>query len=314
MSVPVKLLVIGASGLVGGKVAQKARSMGMDVSGTYKMRRPPPGIPCSRLDVVDTVSVQDAVSRESPDAVVNASALRDVCYCERHPEEANLVNASAVGVLARACADTGAKLVHLSTGYVFDGAKPSYVEYDSPAPPNAYGYSKFAGEGLALVPGHAVVRTSAVYGWMPAEVARAPSGGQGANFALRLLGSLSAKKRVKMAADLFATATLADWLAELLLAVAKSGVRGTLHAAGADCQSRYEFAVQLAEEFGHDGDLVVPARSVQLYPSAKRPACSCLDSSKAHRLLGVSHPTTREALGIMRGQVERGAPELLGGR
>ena len=309
-----KLLVIGASGLVGGKVAQKAMEMGAEVSGTYKMRMPPPGIPCFRLDVLDTVSVQDAISKESPDAVVNASALHDASYCERHPEEASLVNASSVGVLARACADTGAKLVHISTGCVFDGAKAPYVEYDSPAPLNAYGYSKFAGEWLALVPGHAVVRTSAVYGWMPAEAARAPSSGRSANFALRLLGSLSAKKRVKMAADRFATATLADWLAESLLAVAKSSGGGLFHAAGADCQSRYEFAVQLAEAFGHDADLVVPAKSAQLDQSTKTPALSCLDSSKVRRLLGVLHPPTGEALGIMRGQVERGAPELVGGR
>ena len=291
LPVPVKLLVIGASGLVGGKVAQKARGMGMEVSGTYKMRMPPPGIPCSRLDVLDTANVQDAVSRESPDAVVNAAALHDAGYCERHPEEANLVNASSVGVLARACSDTGAKLVHVSTSCVFDGAKAPYVEYDSPAPLNAYGYSKFAGEGLAL--GHAVVRTSAVYGWMSAEAARAPSSSRGANFALRLLGSLSAKKRAKMAADRFATATLADWLAESLLAVAKSGGSGLFHAAGADCQSKYGFAVQLAEALGHDGDLVVPSGSAQLDQSVKRPARSCFDSSKAHSLLGVSHPPTK---------------------
>ena len=91
-----KLLVIGASGLVGGKVAQKARSMGMDVSGTYNLRRPPPGIPCSKLDVADHKSVLGIVSKESPDAVINASALHDAGYCERHPQASHAVNSWAV--------------------------------------------------------------------------------------------------------------------------------------------------------------------------------------------------------------------------
>lgn len=206
--VRVKLLIVGASGLVGGKVAQRAIDGGMEVYGTYNLRGPRPGvpssgpdIPCARLDVRDGGGVRDLVSSESPDAVINASALRGVDYCERHPEEADLVNASAVGVLADACADAGAKLVHISTDYVFDGDKAPYVEYDEPEPLNAYGYSKFVGEGRAVVRGHAVVRTSAVYGWTPAELAwTKPSSGKGANFALRLLKSLSAGKRANIAA------------------------------------------------------------------------------------------------------------------
>ena len=306
-----KLLVIGASGLVGGKVAQKARSMGMDVSGTYNLRRPPPGIPCSKLDVADHKSVLGIVSKESPDAVINASALHDAGYCERHPQASHAVNSWAVADLTKACVETGAKLIHLSTARVFDGSKKSYSERDAAAPLGAYGSSKLAGEEVAIAWGQSVVRTSAVYGWAPAELAgERSSSGKGANFALRLLKSLSAGKKSSAATCQHATYTLADWLAESLLAVAESREIGLFHAAGAHCQSGYEFAVQLAEAFGHDRDLVVPAGPAQPAQTTHW----CLDSSRIWGMLGVSHPSIGKALGIMRGQVGRGAPELLGGR
>ena len=308
-----KLLVVGASGLVGRKVAEQALESGAEVHGTYNSRGAGFGFPCSKLDVADSAGVRKLVSDISPDAVVNTSALHDVDYCEEHGSESDAVNASAVGVLAEAC--SGAKLVHISTDYVFDGAKGSpYSEEDGAAPLSAYGRSKLAGEKL-LGPGDAAVRTSVVYGWAPAEHAgERSSSRKGANFALWLLKSLSAGKRVSIVTDQFATATLADSLAGALLKLAGGPGAGTFHFAGPDCQSRHEFAAQLADVFGHDPDLVSPTDSSQFPQKAPRPARSCLDSSKARRALGVSHPGTGEALALMKTQVEREAPELLGGR
>lgn len=308
-----KLLVIGASGLVGHKVAKKAMATGDDVIGTYNSREADLGFPCTKADVTDATGIHRLVSESAPDAVVNTSALHNVDYCEQHPTESDEVNAAAVGSLARACTEVGAKLVHLSTDYVFDGTKESpYSEDDKPAPLNAYGSSKLAGEKL-VGDGHTVVRTSVVYGWTPTELAGIPSSsGKGINFALWLLQSLSSGKQVNIVTDQYATATLADSLADSLLKVAKSAESGTFHIAGVDCQSRYEFAAELAEVFGHDADLLSPTESAQFSQKANRPARSCLDSSKARRLLNMSHPHTKDALGIMRAQVEREAPELVG--
>ena len=308
----VKLLVVGASGLVGRKVAEQALEAGADVHGTYNSRGGDFGFPCTKLDVTDSEKVRGLVSDISPDAVINASALHDVDYCQDHISESDAVNSAAVGVLARACPG---KLVHVSTDYVFDGAKGSpYSEADGPAPLSAYGRSKLAGERL-LGPGDAVVRTSVVYGWAPAENAgERSSSRKGANFALWLLKSLSAGKQVSIVTDQYATATLADSLAGALLELAKGPEGGAFHFAGPDCQSRHEFAVQLAGTFGYDPGLVLPTDSSRFPQKAPRPASSCLDSSKARRLLGVSHPGTREALGIMKTQVEREAPGLAGDR
>ena len=306
-----KLLVVGASGLVGRKVAELALESGADVYGTYNSRGAGLGFPCTRLDVTDSAAVRKLVSDISPDAVVNTSALHDVDYCEEHVSESEAINASAVGVLAGACPG---KLVHISTDYVFDGAKGSpYSEEDGAAPLSAYGRSKLAGEKL-LGPGDAAVRTSVVYGWAPAENAgERSSSRKGANFALWLLKSLSAGKQVSIVTDQFATATLADSLAGALLKLAGGPGAGTFHFAGPDCQSRHEFAAQLARIFGHDPELVSPTDSSQFPQKAARPARSCLDSSKMRRL-GLSHPGTGEALALMKTQVEREAPELLGGR
>ena len=307
-----KLLVVGASGLVGRKVAERALDAGAEVYGTYNSRGGDFGFPCAKLDVTDSAGARKLVSDVSPDAVVNASALHDVDYCEDHRAESDAVNAEAVGVLAGAC--SGAKLVHVSTDYVFDGAKGSpYSEGDGAAPLSAYGRSKLAGEKL-LGPGDAAVRTSVVYGWAPSELAGArSSSGKGANFALWLLKSLSAGRQVSIVTDQFATATLADYLAGSLLELARRPEGGTFHFAGPDCQSRYEFAAQLAGVFGHDPGLVSPTESARFAQKAARPARSCLDSSKARRL-GLSHPSTREAMALMKAQVEKEAPGLLGGR
>lgn len=310
---PVKLLVIGSSGLVGRKVAARASDAGVKVTGTYNSRGADPGFPCVKCNVTDAEGMRRLVSEASPDVVINAAALHNVDYCEQRPAESDAVNAGAVGALAQACTKAGARLVHLSTDYVFDGSKESaYTEDDEPAPLNAYGRSKLAGERLLEGTGHAVVRTSVVYGWTPAELAGIPSSsGKGINFALWLLKSLSSGRQVSIVTDQYATATLADSLAESLLRIAEGG---TFHIAGADCQSRYEFAAELADVFGHDADLVAPTESGKFAQKASRPARSCLDSSRARRALGVSHPRTREALGIMREQVEREAPELVGRR
>lgn len=297
-----KTLVVGASGLVGSKTA---RAAGPGAVGTYNEF--PAGLPCrgARLDLREPASVRKVLADERPDAVVNTAALHDVDYCESHAREARILNSEAAGALAEACSDAGARLVHVSTDYVFDGAKGApYSEKDAAAPLNAYGATKAEGEKKILALGHSVVRTGVVYGAGPA----APRGpGRHAGFVAWVLQSLRAGRRLRVVDDQFVTPTLADSLAEALLAVARSG-GGLYHAAGASCESRYSLAAKAAAAFGHDPAMLSPAKSSEIPQLARRPPYACLDSSRIARELGAELPGASEGLRAMRAQAGAGAP------
>ena len=135
-----KVLVFGSTGQLGTDVVRVFMRRGEDV------------LPVTRelADLTDRTAVQALLARERPDAVVNCAAFHDPAGCEEDPELAFAVNASGVEVLAQQCAEIPAKLMTVSTDYVFDGAKVGgYREDDTPNPLNRYGESKLEGEQLA---------------------------------------------------------------------------------------------------------------------------------------------------------------------
>lgn len=304
----VKVLVIGSSGLVGYKTALAAGAVG-----THNAF--PEGSPCrsAKLDLRDAAAVKKILSDESPDAVVNTAALHNVDYCESHPGEAEILNAGAAGALAGACSDAGARLVHVSTDYVFDGSKKEpYSESDEPAPLNAYGATKARGEREVLARGHSVVRTGVVYGLSP-SVMREPGPGRHLGFVPWVLQSLRGGARLRIVEDQFVTPTLADSLAGALLAVARSG-GGLYHAAGASCESRYSLAAKAAEAFGYDPAALSPVKSSALRQLARRPPYACLDSSRIASEMGVVLPGASEGLREMRAQADAAYPGVWSAR
>lgn len=302
--------MIGASGLVGCKACRAAPG---EAVGTHNAR--PSSAPCRsvRADLLEPGAAAKLLESESPDAVINTAALHDVDYCEAHPAEARRLNAGAVGALAEACSDAGARLVHVSTDYVFDGAKGEpYTEEDEPRPLNAYGATKAEGEKLALAGGHAVVRTGVVYGLGP-PAPRGPGPGRHAGFVAWVLRSLAAGERLRIVDDRMITPTFADPLGRALVEVARSGRGGLFHAAGASCESRHSLASKAAEAFGHDPRLVSPVPSSAFELAAERPPYACLDSSRAAREFGIGLPGASEGLRAMREQAEAEAPGLVRG-
>lgn len=308
-----RLLVIGASGLTGQKIARLARGR-FETAGTYNMRRISiPGCKTHRLDVTDPDAVEGLIGRTRPDRVINTSALHDVDYCEADPARAFGVNRDAVGILRDSCDRHGCRLVHLSTDYVFDGAlRRPYSESDKPCPLGAYGRSKLDGERIIRGTDHCVIRPSVVYGWAPSELSgAASSSGKSTNFAVWLLQRLSRGETARIVTDQFSSPTLADSLADAAVRIAAAGRSGLYHISGLDCQSRYDFATRLAEVFGYDAGLVRPTDSSRLGQKARRPAYSCLDCAKAVSDLDPELYHTDDALRIMKSQVERDAPHLV---
>ncbi|MCI0497870.1 MAG: dTDP-4-dehydrorhamnose reductase [Thermoplasmata archaeon] len=292
-----KLLVIGASGLLGSKLmAQAGRTY--DAVGTFNPEVD--GKDLWRLESLDIGSKEEVDSlfrQTSPEVVILTAAMTNVDACERDQLVANRVNASGPSMVARACKTAGARLVHVSTDYVFDGRKTRrYLESDVPRPISVYGSSKLAGERsvLSAYPAAAVARTAVLYGWNPIEGKE--------NFVTWALKKLRAGEKVTMFSDQHISPTFADDLASALLGIAETGASGVLHASGPDCLDRVECGKLIAEVFGLDKGLVVPVRSDSLSLPARRPAYSCLDVSKVENLLNRKMMTFEAGLRQMKEQ------------
>ncbi|MBN1678127.1 MAG: SDR family oxidoreductase, partial [Candidatus Thermoplasmatota archaeon] len=166
------LLVIGASGLLGSKVYAQAGeeyrvsgSYNPEVDGTSSWRLEP-------LDIGSKEEVERLFEKTRPDIVVLCAAMTNVDACEKQPIVANRANATGPELVARSCKKAGARLVHVSTDYVFDGMKTRrYTEEDLPRPISVYGQSKLSGEKavLATLPEAVVARPAVLYGWNPLE-------------------------------------------------------------------------------------------------------------------------------------------------
>ena len=131
------------------------------------------------------------------------------------------------------------------------------------------------------------------------------------NFALWVLTKLQKNEPLKIVTDQFASATLADSLAESILEIAKTNKSSLYHISGLSCESIYEFTIKLAKKFGYDASLISPVTSSSFVQKAKRPSYSCLDCQKAVKEFGMRLLTTDDALDIMKNQVEKEAPYLV---
>ena len=272
-----RLLITGASGLVGAKLAQTASSLGHETFETFNQHqidRPK----ALRIDIRNNRNVQAILKETSPDVTVHLASITDVDLCEQQPELANSINAVGTQILAQECFKMGAHFVYVSTDYVFDGVQGNYREDDSPNPVNIYGRSKLNGEQITRATSEefTVARTSVVYGW--GRTSRP-------NFGSWAYSELTARRSLKVVVDQYCSPTLNSHLARMLLEVAENQLPGTIHLAGASRLSRYEFARALANELGAPTALIVQTSANSSTWRAKRPSDSSLSVERARQLL-----------------------------
>ena len=254
----------GAGGQVGGLLAVAAARRGYAVSALSR----------TDLDITDPSAVDRHV--QDADVVVNCAAFTNVDAAESEPDVAHAINAVGPGYLARACARVGARLVHISTDYVFSGElRRPYEVSDATGPLSVYGRSKLDGE-LAVhaeLPETHVVRTSWVY-----------TGGSGADF-VAVMRKLAAGDRViDVVADQTGSPTYAADLVGALLEVAAGEVRAPLlHVANSGAVSRFEQARAVFEAEGADPERVRPVDTDAMPRPAHRPVFSALAMAESVR-------------------------------
>jgi dTDP-4-dehydrorhamnose reductase len=284
----VKLLVTGASGLLGGAIvlASRDRHEVVAVSGSHLLRAGEGVVP-EAADLSTIGVAGELIARHRPDAVIHTAAATDVDGCERDPARATVLNETMAGLVAGAARDAGARLIHISTEAVFDGTAGPYGEDDAPNPLNAYGASKLAGERAVAgaLPDATIVRTT-IYGWN-AQPKR--------SLAEWFVARLEQGEPAPGFEDAWMTPILVDDLADLLLRMLGRDVHGVLHVTGRECVSKAEFGRRLARAFGYDPALVTPARVVDAGLSAPRALRPCLRVDRAQALLGPL-PTVDEGI------------------
>jgi dTDP-4-dehydrorhamnose reductase len=240
----------------------------------------------AELDLSRPDQIDPWISATRPELVINCVAYTAVDAAEEDPEEARLVNATAVGRLAESTATHGIGLVTFSTDYVFDGTKPTgYVESDLPHPLNVYGSTKLEGEELVTEahPSALVVRTS----WVLSGTHR--------NFASTMLDLIS-KGPVGVVDDQHGRPTLVDDLAAATMAAVTARASGVLHLANQGKTTWCGLAREVAEIAGLNPSLVTPITTEEFPRPARRPANSVLNSERVGGLGLTPLPHYRPAL------------------
>jgi len=288
------MLVTGASGLLGNKIVEHAKN-------DYKLvpiyKTTPLHSNSLKLDITDAVEVSNLFSRFKPTVVIHTASETNVDKCETEKVHAWKVNVEGARNIADACQKVNAKLVAISTDYVFDGEKGLYTEEDTPNPINYYGVTKLEGEKQVInyCKNYAILRTSVLYGWHPWKQ----------NFATWVINKLRQQQEINIVEDHYNTPTLADNLAEMALEVAEKDLQGLYHASGNERISRYEFAKKIAETFGLNSDLIKPVKTSQMAAwTAKRPRDSSLDTGKIRKQLKTKPLNITEGLNKMREEAQ----------
>jgi dTDP-4-dehydrorhamnose reductase len=225
------------------------------------------GFTRQQLDVRSFDAVRDALDQLAPDVILHLAALTSVDRCEEEPQRAAETNVLGSFNVAAAARRTGAVLVLLSTDYVFDGQKgASYEEGDRPNPLSLYGWTKLAGERAAqsFGPDLVIVRTAWVFG-------------SGDDFLTSALRGLRRGQEIRGIADQVGSPTEVGALAERLLTVAASGLRGVVHLAGPEPITWHEVLVR-AKQLGDLPGTVLAQKADELGRPAARPSHSALTS------------------------------------
>jgi dTDP-4-dehydrorhamnose reductase len=240
------------------------------------------------LHLNDNKSLKDVVTNFRPDYLINCAAYTAVDKAESEREEAFQVNARAVGILAQTCYEIGAKFIHISTDYVFDGTSQSPLNEESVVHPiNVYGESKLAGEKEAVDnnPGSVIIRTSWVYSFY------------GKNFVKTMIRLMNEKEGISVVNDQWGSPTYAADLARAIMQIIASShwQPGIYHYSNEGVITWFEFAKEIGALL-HTNCHIQPTTTANFPTPAKRPLYSVMEKSKIQRTYGIKIRAWKESL------------------
>ncbi len=285
-----RVLVIGASGFIGRYLARRLDSLaGVETYCTFRSR--PAGDDRNhwyQVELTDPVALDKVFGMIRPDMVVHLAAMADVGTCEREQETATEVNVGATSELVKLCLSGGARLLFVSTEYVFDGSQGFYREDDAANPTTHYGRTKREAEqAVATLDAYgASLRTSIVYGW--------PWPGR-RNFVPALVERLRRGEAYHGGTGVMRSPVYVEHLVDGLARLVEEFHPGIHHLAGSNWVSMYDFARAVAREFGLDQGLVMPAEGATGNPDRLG-----LDCEQTMRRLGLESQSLAEGLAAMR--------------
>jgi dTDP-4-dehydrorhamnose reductase len=271
-----KILITGANGQLGREIAQLCKSQKITCIAADS----------KTLDITDKKAVMAIVRAHAPDIIINCAAYNAVDLAENEWEKAFLVNGVGVKNLALAANESGARLVHYSTDYVFDGKKSEpYTIVDQPHPLSRYGESKLLGEMNVrdLCQSYYLIRVAWVFGK-----------GNTTNFAGKVLEWSRGKKEIAVVDDQVSSPTYTIDLAKATLDLVATDSFGLYHITNAGACSRYAWAEYILDRIHWDGKLL-RAKSRDFKTAAERPAYSVLDNFGTRQAIGYDLPTWEDA-------------------
>ena len=264
-----KLLIIGASGVLGSRLHNDTIKKKWNVMGTY----------CSHeheglfyLDVRDENSLEKAFNLLEPEVVVMAGGITDVDLCTLKSKLAEDVNIKGTLNLVKKIKEYSSKLICVSTDYIFDGENGPYKEEDKPNPINKYGETKLEAENIvrSKLKDGLIVRTAQLYG----------IDHTGKNFVLKIIRNMKSGKKVYAADDLYSTPTYSGLLSDMLIKLIEKNAEGIYHGAGREFINRYDYVNKIADVFELDKSLIEKVKLKDLKLKAKRPKKGGLNTDK----------------------------------
>ena len=264
-----RILITGSKGM-----------LGQDLAAHLAARHEVLPLGRSDADITDSRAVAQAIASRRPDVVIHAAAFTAVDDCEQKPELASQVNGEGTRNVALACGQIGARMLYVSTDYVFDGQKDSpYVETDRPNPINAYGKSKLQGENYVRVLQDSwIVRVSSLFGPL------------GKNFVRTILGRALEGQNLRVVDDQVGAPTYTVDASEKIGLILERGAPGIYHVTNQGYCSWFEFAAEILAQAGLEGSPLSPISSLALGKPAARPKNSRLANTRLASGMGLLPP------------------------
>ncbi len=285
-----KILVTGASGLLGWNVARAARK-NFDVLGTYLKNRPPLQN-AARLDLSANHAIRTLLNEFRPHTLIHCAAMTHADQCEKDPGLARQLNTQASLLLAQTCEKAGARMIYISTDLVFNGKKGGYSEDDEPSPLGFYGETKLAAETevARTLEDHVILRVSLMYG-------RSLSGRRGADEGI--IAAQRDGRVLRLFTDEYRSPIAVPALVRVILKLAGDGTKGLYHCGGGERLSRFEFAQRLNEFVALDMDKIIPSLIADVPTVPTRAPDVSLDSARLIKQTGITPPDIRAGLSLL---------------